>query len=207
MNNSNILKNQIQNAKINKQSDYDRSKIIQHEIDKSNLNLIDTSTSMMFNANSVYYYDNININMNVKSPEKEDNDMDNMSFDQSHIVHVKDKDQDDTLNFMMDNKSFDYNLSDKLSLGQSAHVSAIKVNRIDFIEHNHYDLISGGYSNRSNRDTDNLPEIDIDAKKYINKTIFNSDCNIQGIDTKGLKEQLVNSFNINANRDNRGANN
>jgi hypothetical protein len=119
MNNSNILKNQIQNAKINKQSDYDRSKIIQHEIDKSNLNLIDTSTSMMFNANSVYYYDNININinMNVKSPEKEDNDMDNMSFDQSDIVHVKDKDQDDTLNFMMDNKSFDYNLSDKLSLG------------------------------------------------------------------------------------------
>jgi len=117
MNNSNILKNQIQNAKINKQSDYDRSKIIQHEIDKSNLNLIDTSTSMMFNANSVYYYDNININMNVKSPEKEDNDMENMSFDQSHIENVKDKDQDDTLNFMMDNKSFDYNLSDKLSLG------------------------------------------------------------------------------------------
>lgn len=59
-----------------------------------------------------------------------------MSLSQSHIAHFKERDQDETLHFIMIDGKSDCNNSDKQSLSQSGNYNTIKINKIEFIEHN-----------------------------------------------------------------------
>jgi len=89
MNSSKLLNDKLLEVKSVTRSSYSKSKITLTEIDKTELNLVDTS----------WIHTKLAINPNTRLGET---DIDDISLSQSNITHIKDKDHDDSLNYMMD---------------------------------------------------------------------------------------------------------
>lgn len=184
MNNSKLLNCDLKNVKNQKQSEYDKSKILQNEIDKSNLNLIDTSSSFFLPTNSIFQN-------NFHNSMVYDNEH-YMSLSQSHIAHIPYKDNDDTLNYLIGDDVSETSNFYGLSKDKE---NIVKVKKIELYEHMNDGRISSRSRSELSCNNKESDEGDLGVKNKVVKNIFNTDCGIRGIDNKGISQQLIQTFN------------